>query len=303
MKNIITFICLLVICQTINSQNIIEIRQKLDSITNSYLIKSIKKSEKLAYSDIDITAEKWDNINFDPYRYEFKKQPFQIKFLDTTYASPVYGKKVVTSHYGWRRGRAHKGIDIDLVTGDSVRSMFSGIVRFARYSRGHGRTVIVRHFNGLETAYAHLSKYTVKANDTVKKGQVIGTGGTSGNARGSHLHLTVSYKGNFINPEYVFDFSENNKVRAKDLWVTRKWVSSQYHTSKIQSHLDLLTTKDMAIASHKKDNQRKIHVVSRGDTLSGISSKYRVSLSKLCKNNAIRKTSVLKIGQKLIVNL
>lgn len=302
MKKNIFLICLLFISQTISCQDITVIRHNLDSIVSVYAQDAISEELKTERPKVDITIENWDTINFDPYRYEIKKYPFNIQFTDSIYASPIEGVKVVTSHYGWRRGRPHKGIDIDLVTGDDVMSMFDGIVRFARYSSGHGRTVIVRHFNGLETAYAHLSKYEVKANDTVKIGQIIGKGGTSGNARGSHLHLVVSYKGNYINPEYLFNFSEQNTVRAQNIWITKKWVNSHYHTSISQSTLNLFTTQEEAIAAQEIENRKQIHIVRRGDTLSGISNKYRVSLSRLCKTNAIRKTSVLKIGQKLIVN-
>lgn len=303
MKKVVSLICLLFVLQTINSQeDILLMKQKLDSIVSMYADDTITKQIKAENPKANITVKNWDTINFNPYRNEIKKYPFNIQFEDSIYASPIEGGKVVTSRYGWRRGRPHQGIDIDLVTGDNVISMFDGIVRFARYSTGHGRTVVIRHFNGLETAYAHLSKYEVKANDTVKIGQTIGKGGTSGNARGSHLHLVVSYKGNYINPEYLFDFSGENKIREQNIWVTKKWVSSHYHTSKMQSKLELFKTQEEAIASQKIENRKKIHIVRSGDTLSEISSKYRVSLSRLCKTNAIRKTSVLKIGQKLIVN-
>jgi murein DD-endopeptidase MepM/ murein hydrolase activator NlpD len=302
MKKVISLIYLLFISLTLSSQNIEVIRKNLDSITSLYAKDTITSQIIVLLPKVDIKAENWDTISFDPYRNQLKKQPFQIQFKDSVYASPVKGKKVITSHYGWRRGRPHKGIDIDLVTGDNVLSMLDGVVRFARYSSGHGRTVVVRHFNGLETAYAHLSKYNVKANDTVSRGQILGKGGTSGNARGSHLHLVVSYKGNYINPEYLFDFSEENKVREQDIWITKKWVSSHFHTSKKQTLLDTFITENQAIANQKKENRKKIHIVRRGDTLSGICSTYHVSLSRLCKTNAIKKTSTLKIGQKIVIN-
>ena len=303
MKKVVSLIYLLGIFQSLTAQNTAEIKQKLDSLANVYTEYKLNNQLQKERFEATITNEKWDSINFDPYRSDIKIQPFEITFADSTYTSPIDGKKVITSRYGWRRGRAHKGIDIDLVTGDSVRSMFDGIVRFARYSSGHGRTVIVRHYNGLETAYAHLSEYQVKANDTVSAGDVIGIGGKSGNARGSHLHLITSYKGNYINPEYLFDFTKTNAVRNQNLWITKKWVTAQYHTSKGQSELDLLTSKSMADASHKEDSRKKIHVVRTGETLSGISDKYRIPLSRLCKTNSIRKTSLLKIGQKLVVSI
>ena len=248
----------------------------------------------------DWIAENWDTKVFNPYKKVKKQFPLQITFSDSTYASPIARKKVITSRYGWRNRRAHNGIDIDLVTGDRVMSMFDGVVRYVKYHSGHGKTVVVRHFNGLETVYAHLSKQLVKVNDTVKKGQVIGAGGTTGNARGSHLHLEVLYQGVPIHPEYVFDFSnEDNLVRSNEVWVTRRWTSAYRFSSKRKPKVKLLTTEEEAIAS--KADETKIYTVRRGDTLSRISNKYNVSVATLCKDNSIRKTSKLRIGQKLIV--
>ena len=291
--------------------------QQNDSIVNTPKIELniVEQDTIVALSEIDslqhqkvtdslyklVYSEKWDTLNFNPYKNHLTKYPFEIAFNDSTYASPIPRKKVITSRYGWRRGRPHKGIDIDLVTGDSVMTMLDGVVRFARYSSGHGKLVVVRHSNGLETAYAHLSKYLVKVNDTLKKGEAIGLGGVSGNARGSHLHLIVSYKGNYINPDYVFDFGEENKIQKQHTWITKNWVTAYNHSSKKQSELLFHDNYEGALASQKKQNQRKIHVIQRGDTLYGISSKYRIPLNKLCKTNSITKNTTLKIGKKLIV--
>lgn len=248
----------------------------------------------------DWIAENWDTKVFNPYKNVKKQFPLQITFNDSTYASPIARKKVITSRYGWRNRRPHNGIDIDLITGDRVMSMFDGVVRYVKYHSGHGKTVVVRHFNGLETVYAHLSKQLVKVNDTVQKGQVIGAGGTTGNARGSHLHLEVLYQGIPIHPEYVFDFSnEDNLVRSNEVWVTRKWTSAYRFSSKRKPNIKLLTTEEEAIAS--KADETKIYTVRRGDTLSRISNKYNVSVATLCKDNSLRRTSTLRIGQKLIV--
>ena len=248
---------------------------------------------------LDIRKEYWDTTVYNPYRNVKVHFPVEIKFEDSTYTPPISFKKVVTSRYGWRRGRAHRGIDIDLVTGDSVAAMFDGIVRFAKYNTGHGRTVIVRHYNGLETVYAHLSKYAVKANDSVKQGQLLGYGGASGNARGSHLHLVINYKGVSINPEYLFDFSEQNIVRSKNIWVTNNWVLPGLHNSKRQTKLTVLHTKEEAIASLEK--RKKVYIVKRGDTLSGISSRNNVSITSICRSNYIKRTTPIKIGQRLVL--
>ncbi len=241
----------------------------------------------------------WTNKSFNPYKDTKVTFPFKITFRDTTFASPVKRRKVVTSRYGWRWGKPHRGIDIDLVTGDKVMAMLDGKVRYVRYVLGHGQTVVIRHENGLETIYSHLSRPLVKPNQAVKKGEVIGKGGRTGNTRGSHLHLTISYKGVFINPEYFFEFTEDNKIRAKEFWVTKKWATPYLHNSRRQSNIAVCETYDAAIQSEK--NQRKVYTVQRGDTLSKISLKYNVSISSLCQTNNIRKNSLLKVGQKLIV--
>lgn len=249
----------------------------------------------------DIKAEYWTNTVYNPYRNTLVEFPVKLKFEDSTYASPISKDKVVTSRFGWRWGRPHRGIDIDLITGDSLFAMFDGIVRFARYNSGHGRTVVVRHYNGLETTYAHLSRYGVKENDSIKKGQYIGKGGASGNARGSHLHLVVNYRGVAINPEYLFNFNKENTIRAKELWVTRKWTRPHLHSSKRQSKLALLLTEEEALASLKK--QRKVYIVKRGDTLSKIARRNNVSISSICKTNYIKRNSVIRVGQKLVLEL
>ncbi|WP_406683714.1 M23 family metallopeptidase [Seonamhaeicola sp. MEBiC1930] len=247
----------------------------------------------------DIISKYWDNKVYNPYKGVKVQFPIQLQFEDSTYASPIGKNKVITSRYGWRRGRAHEGIDIDLITGDSLFSMFGGVVRMARYTSGHGRTVVVRHFNGLETVYAHLSKYGVKENDTVTKGGYLGKGGVSGNARGSHLHLAIKYKGLYINPEYLFEFNSKNKIRAKELWVTKKWTQPVFHSSRRQSKIKPLISEEEAIASLIKT--RSIYIVRPGDTLSRISRNNEVTIASICKVNHIKKTSVIRVGQKLLI--
>ncbi|MBO6606397.1 M23 family metallopeptidase [Psychroserpens sp.] len=259
--------------------------------------------DSLASSEValpDIKAKFWEHTVYNPYKSVDVTFPVKLTFDDTTYASPIGKEKVITSRYGWRWGRAHKGIDIDLITGDSLFAMFDGVIRFARYNSGHGRTVIVRHYNGLETVYAHLSRYGVKENDTVIKGQYLGKGGASGNARGSHLHLVVNYKGVSINPEYLFDFNnEDNRVRAEEIWVTKEWTRPYAHNSRRQSKIQPILTEAEALKTLVKE--RRVYVVKRGDTLSRISRRNNVSVASLCKTNSINRNSVIKIGQRLII--
>jgi murein DD-endopeptidase MepM/ murein hydrolase activator NlpD len=308
MKRYYVLVCIWCICSATYSQTKDTLAVNTEKTEKNIQINPVFPTvsavlQLLAYAETpkkDWIAEHWNTKVFNPYKNLSKTYPLRIKFDDSTYASPIPRKKVITSRYGWRNRRAHNGIDIDLITGDRVMSMFDGVVRYVNYHSGHGKTVVVRHYNGIETVYAHLSKQFVKVNDTVRKGQVIGAGGTTGNARGSHLHLEVLYKGIPIHPEYVFDFSdEENRVRNQEVWVTRRWTSAYRHSSKRQSNIKVATTEAEAIAS--KAEETKIYTVRRGDTLSRISNKYNVSIASLCKANSIRRTSTLRIGQKLIV--
>ena len=283
-------------CQNIPQDKIIAFSESLeaisvDSVIATPITDSIPKP--------NLKDKYWSNVVYNPYKNLEVEYPIQITFEDSTYFSPIGRKKVITSRFGWRRGRAHKGIDIDLITGDSLYAMFDGIVRFARYNTGHGRTVIIRHYNGLETVYAHLSRYGVKENDTIRKGEYIGKGGASGNARGSHLHLVVNYKGISIHPEYLFAFDEENSIRSKVIWVTKKWTRPYMHNSRRKSKLTLLTTEEEAVASLEK--QRSIYIVKRGDTLSRISAKNNVSIASICRTNSISRNSIIRVGQKLVI--
>ncbi|EGV45015.2 LysM peptidoglycan-binding domain-containing protein [Bizionia argentinensis JUB59] len=249
---------------------------------------------------MDITTDYWDTSNMKISYNKEIKFPIRLQFKDSNYVSPISKNKVITSRYGWRWGRAHRGIDIDLVTGDSLYAMFDGVVRFANYSNGHGHSVVVRHFNGLETAYAHLSSHGVKENDSVRAGDYLGKGGNSGNARGSHLHLEMSYMGIQINPECLLQFNDSNSVLSNEIWITKDMTRPEIHSSKRQTDINTPTTEAEAIALAKRP--KKVYIVRSGDTLSRISSRTHMSIAHLCKLNSINKNATLKIGQKLVVN-
>lgn len=286
--------------KAIDPLHIVSLEQKIDAHLD--FLKAEELNLIVNYSDVNpFISENWDNKRFSPYPIPIKNVPFQLLFRDSIYASPILIDKVITSRYGWRNRRPHKGIDIDLVTGDTLRAILDGKVRYVGYHSGHGRTIVIRHSNGLELVYAHLSKQLVEENDIVLKGQVIGRGGVSGNARGSHLHLEVIYKGNYINPEYLFDFSKQNKIRSDEFWVTNKWTSPHLHSSKRKSKINIATS--FEDATLQKVAKVKTHRIRKGDSLSRIANKYGVSISAICKANGIRRTTTLRIGKRLIIGL
>lgn len=226
--------------------------------------------------------------SFDVSTIHYNPKPDFSKKKDTSfialisegqfYVHPCKGR--VTSRFGMRRIRYHYGVDIKARTGDSIFSMFDGVVRIKRRSPTYGFLVVVRHTNGLETYYAHLSKILVDSEQEVKAGDLIGLAGNTGRSRGSHLHFEMRYLGEPLNPEDVVDF-ESGQLRSPNLLL------SSYH---FRHFPELNKLKQMAY-----------HVVRRGETLGSIAGRYHTRVSSLCRLNGIRSTSIIRVGQRLRV--
>ncbi|WP_158276085.1 peptidoglycan DD-metalloendopeptidase family protein [Brumimicrobium oceani] len=213
------------------------------------------------------------------------------------FVMPFDGK--VTSRYGYRRGRYHNGIDIDLSTGDSVVAAFDGKVRYAKMNKsGFGNLVIIRHFNGLETFYAHLSEMSVVPNQFVKAGDLIGLGGNTGNSYGSHLHFEVRFYDAPMNPEEIIDF-KNKKVRDENLFVHNGLFRPGASPSYINHNLSASAGHTMAASSARV--AEPYYRIKSGDTLGHIARRNKTTISQLCRLNNIRPTTTLKIGRRLRV--
>lgn len=176
-------------------------------------------SEREGFEDNDIFAQYWESEMVNPYGNIVVPH---TKELDvSTYVAPITGR--ITSNYGYRRrfGRMHKGIDLALHVGDTVRAAFSGKVRLCKYERrGYGYYVVLRHDNGMETVYGHLSKFLVKPNQRIEAGEPIALGGNTGRSTGPHLHFETRYLGIAINPAAIIDFE--NFVPHKDIFTFDK---------------------------------------------------------------------------------
>lgn len=264
-------------------------------ISQNEYVKRCVPSADIQYYNYDY----WDCDRINPYRDVVVETPFKLSFDQRTFTHPVDDTIVITSRFGRRRGGAHRALDIDLVTGDYVRSVLPGKVRFVGYSRGHGKTVVIRHANEVETVYAHLSLYEVEENDMVAEGQIIGRGGNTGNSRGSHLHIEVRYKGVCIHPQYVFRFDGSRAIRNDELWITNALKEPRFHSSYRDSELEAYHTREEAIAAEIAEP--RFHKVRRGDTLSEIGQRYNLGIASLCKLNKISRNSTLRIGQTLQV--
>jgi len=178
----------------------------------------------------------WDTLHVDAYRFSLKNLTEEVPLVllesDCQFAMPIFGR--TNSTYGWRHGRPHTGIDLQLSVGDSVFSAFDGVVRMSRYYQGYGYCVVVRHYNGLETLYAHLSKLLVTPGTLINAGHCIGLGGSTGHSTGPHLHFETRFLGRPLNPSHVINFNEN-AVAADTLYVSQQSYQLPYSKTSVGS--------------------------------------------------------------------
>ena len=224
--------------------------------------------------------------------------------------------RVITSNFGARWGRQHKGLDIKVYIGDTIRAAFSGKVRIVKYEpKGYGKYVVIRHHNGLETYYGHMSKQLVRENDEVKAGDPIGLGGNTGRSTGSHLHFETRLCGVALNPALMFDF--RNQDVTGDFYTYRR---SKYATESAQAtrlrgangnqgngRFDTDEDEEdmeMAIAAPSASFSSEVHFhkVKKGETLQSIARKCHTTVDTLCKLNRIGKSIRLMPGQILKYN-
>lgn len=247
----------------------------------------VQVSEQILIDSIWVTAfeyySSWDSKKINIYDFNPKdfKDTINIKLFDqffgTNWNLPLETTKI-TSEFGFRRYRWHHGTDLKLNTGDPVFSTFDGIVRIRSYDRnGYGYYVVVRHKNGLETLYGHMSKILVEIGQEIKSGETLGLGGSTGRSSGPHLHYEIRYQGLSINPTEVFDFN----------------------VGRIKTDLYSITSSSF---DHVLKTQEAIyHRVRSGENLSLIAKKYGVRVSTITSMNRITTRSILRVGQRIKV--
>lgn len=209
--------------------------------------------------------------------------------------------RVITSNFGYRAsfGRQHKGIDIKVYIGDTIRAAFSGKVRIVRYEgAGYGKYIVIRHYNGLETIYGHLSAQLVEENQEVRAGDVIGLGGNTGRSTGSHLHFETRLCGVALNPALLFDF--RNQDVTGDFYDFQRDTYAQASTeaNKKNSEVSQETANTETTSSDTNLRGEKLyHKVKYGETIASIASKRGVSVDQICRLNGYKKDKKLTPGQ------
>lgn len=259
----------------------------------------------------DIFNSHWEDKSPDSYKLEWKDFPYKtyIWLADSAsrYCYPGNIDNIeISSKFGIRHGRPHRGVDIRMPKGTPIYATFPGKVRMAKYYAGYGNFVIIRHENGMETFYAHLSKLEVKRDDWVEAGTEIGLAGATGRASGSHLHYEARYLGYAIDPEWMIDFS-NGDLRHSVLTFKKMYLDPSYRyvpeSDQEEEEIALADEADRLEAERREAELKaaKYVTVKKGDTLGAIASRNGTTVSAICKLNGISSKTILSIGRKLRV--
>lgn len=215
------------------------------------------------------------------------------------FSMPCPGR--VTSNYGYRPRfrRMHKGIDLGIRTGDTIYAAFDGKVRLTKYERGgYGFYVILRHDNGLETVYGHLSRFLVRPDQYVKAGTPIALGGSTGRSTGPHLHFETRFMGYAINPAAIFDFSNQTTHTDTYTFTKRTYEQARDYSPSASKYRAAASSKKNP---YKRGGSKSTYKIRRGDNLGKIAARNGVSVSELCRLNGISKNSKIKAGKVLRV--
>lgn len=244
----------------------------------------------------------WDTTQLFPYReVNMAEMPASmvIDLVDSTRSYHYPYRAAVRSKYGPRRGRPHQGVDLALKTGDTIYAAFCGRVRISQFNRGgYGNLVILRHDNGLETYYGHLSQRFVAPNQWVEAGDVIGLGGSTGRSTGPHLHFETRYYGQSFDPERLIDFKAG--TLSRETFLLKKSYFSIYSNAG-QDFDDELANEEEDKKEAAAKAAEQYHKIRSGDTLGAIARRYHTTVANICRLNGIKPTTVLRIGRTLRV--
>jgi murein DD-endopeptidase MepM/ murein hydrolase activator NlpD len=252
----------------------------------------------------------WDN----KYAHKATELPdsFLINLRD--FCMPTTNR-VVTSNFGSRWSRQHKGLDIKVYIGDTIRAAFPGKVRIVKNEgarKGYGKYIVIRHTNGLETIYGHLSKWLVEENQEVRAGDPIALGGNTGRSTGSHLHFETRLCGVALNPALMFDFKNQDVVGDEWLFNRATYNRESAEATRLRGTGGVyrggdgleanIASKSSNSNSLRNTGNVRYHKVQKGETLSAIARKHRTTVAAICSLNGIKKTKTLHPGQILKYN-
>ena len=292
LAKIFTATAMSVFCLNVSGQDLLArqapIDRKLKIVDSVALVRQIK-AEQSAYPAYDLYPS-WSHEFVNAYGSNVQMpDTFRISLED--FCMPTESTKI-TDVFGYRprRRRMHYGLDVKVFIGDTIRAAFAGKVRIVKDQgrrKGYGKYVVIRHENGLETVYGHLSRQLVSEDQYVEAGEPIALGGNTGRSTGSHLHFETRFLGQPINPAVLFDF-EKQDVLA-DTYLYRKGI--------VERSLQNRSTGRTKSASGSQNV--RYYKVRSGDSLGKIAQKTGVSINTLCRLNNITRNKILRPGQVL----
>ena len=276
--------------------------RKMKAVDSMVLKRIIEQEER--YNPSADLYEDWNNV----YAHRETTLPDSFRIDLRGFHMPT-DSRVVTSNFGSRWGRQHKGLDIKVYIGDTIRAAFSGKIRIVKYEpKGYGKYVVIRHHNGLETIYGHMSKHLVVENQEVKAGEPIGLGGNTGRSTGSHLHFETRLCGVALNPALMFDFRNQDVVGDFYNFNRKHYAAESAQATRLRGAGGSVTTSDddldLAVSAPARTVTPTVHFhkVKKGDTLQAIARKHHTTVAKLCQLNRIGKNIRLRPGQILKYN-
>lgn len=256
-----------------------------------------------------LMREDWAVNVIMPYKISRDSLPYRITLMlvDSTESFCCPCEVPVYSKFGVRHGRNHNGVDLPSPTGTPTFAAFAGKVRVAMRTKGYGNLVIIRHPNGLETYYGHLSRIDVQPEQWVSAGQQIGLIGSTGHSTGPHLHFETRYKGFAFDPQWIIEF-ENGVLRRDFFILKKKYLSNynRYTPESIEEEENILLDEEQERAEEerlrKEAEAMKWHTIKSGDTLGRIAINNGTTVSAICKlNPGLTPKTTLKVGRKIRV--
>ena len=246
--------------------------------------------------------DEWEN----KYAHRSIELPDTFKIDLRHFCMPTVSR-VVTSNFGSRWGRQHKGIDLKVYIGDTIRAAFSGKVRIVRYeARGYGNYIVIRHNNGLETIYGHLSKQLVDENQEVRAGDVIGLGGNTGRSTGSHLHFETRLCGVALNPALLFDFRSQDVTGDFYTFRNSSYSRESAEANRLRGVIGNGKYSSEDVNGEMADTepapasvstaQVQYHKVEAGETLQSIARKRGVTVEQICRLSHINTSMRIRPG-------
>ena len=305
-KKIVLLAASLFLAASVSAQDLLAKQAPVDrksKAVDSMVLKKIIETEEFVNPSSEL-YEDWNNV----YAHHATELPDSFRIDLRGFHMPT-SSRVITSNFGARWGRQHKGLDIKVYIGDTIRAAFDGKIRIVKYEpKGYGKYVVIRHHNGLETIYGHMSKHLVEEDQVVKAGDPIGLGGNTGRSTGSHLHFETRLCGVALNPALMFDFRNQDVVSDSYLFRRSKYAAESAQATRLRGvNGKGATTKgdsedEVLAVSRPASTAVHIHKVKKGETLSAIARKHGTTVDKICKLNHIGKSIRLMPGQILKYN-